>query len=57
MIDQLIAVAISALLAGGAVWVGLRLFHRDRVWSTSAFAVLVTALGLAVLLRRRGGRR
>ena len=52
---QLVAAAISALLAGGAVWIGMRLFRRDRAWLASALTVLVTALGLTALLRRRRG--
>jgi hypothetical protein len=55
MIEQLVAAGVAALLAGGAVWVGVRLFRRDRAWHASALTVLVTALGLAALLRRRRG--
>lgn len=57
IINELVLAAIAALLAGGAVWVGVRLFRRDQAWHASALTVLVTALGLAVLLRRRGGSR
>lgn len=56
MIEELIAVAMVALLAGGAVLIGVSLFRRDRAWPTSAIATMATALGLAVLLRRRRGR-
>jgi hypothetical protein len=55
MIDQLLAAAVAALLAGSAVWVAVRLFRRDRAWHASALTVLATALGLAALLRRRRG--
>lgn len=55
MIDQLLAAAVAAFLAGSAVWVAVRLFRRDQAWLASALTVLVTALGLAALLRRRRG--
>ena len=55
MIDQLLAAAVAALLAGSAVWVAMRLFRHDQALRASALTVLVTALGLAALLRRRRG--
>lgn len=55
--DQFIAVGIVASLTAAAVWVAMRILSRDKAPAASALAGIATALGLFLLLRRRGRRR